>query len=379
MSMFCLKGLVSFGIFTTSIVNSSNAFSFQAECKYLPTYFQYCSSDIQELCQKDFVETMSNEELLKWDEITADIVQKNPKAERSRMYAYLYTAQKEAAFLSYNSHGYFVGSIAPISTKILQLFFPSVPNVDSDEYSELLAQIVFAKLKERYDEEMKQIRDFPIEENDPKLKEFPKPYLGIKSASNMPWILKDPTQFLAEKPPLQNDPYWVQQAEVVKNISENATDQQKDSAKFWAGESAPNSGNLMMIANEYMFGNDLPFSKIVCVRSVIAQAGIDVDIALFNAKYTYLIKRPSAINTSIHPLIYLPTHPSYPSGHSTWAPACATILSYYFPESRECWFELANACGESRIFGGIHYPIDHQQGWELGIQLGNAIIQSLCY
>ncbi|MBA3956848.1 MAG: phosphatase PAP2 family protein [Parachlamydiaceae bacterium] len=347
----------------------------QKQSQKFSTYFQYAPEELQKLSGKNSTDIMSNSELKKWDEIAVDLSQKNPGS-TSRMYAYLYTAQKEAAFLSYNAHGQFVGSLAPISAKVLKLFFPSAPNINSDDYSETLAQVVFAKIKQRFDEESAEMKHFPANEDDPKLKTLPKPYIGLNTASCKPWLLKEPQQFMAPQPPPQDDPYWLQQSEIVKKIAEGSTEQQLQRIKFWAGKSGPKSGNWMEIANEYLFSHDVAFSKIVCFRSILAQAGMDIDIAIFCTKYTYAITRPSVVNPTIKTHIDFPRHPSYPSGHSTWSAGSATLLSYYFPKEKNQWFQLAEEAGNSRIWAGIHYPIDHQAGWDLGSKLADMILKS---
>lgn len=372
MKITCWKGLFVLGMFLTCPATLSA----QEHCKNSPAYFQYNASAIKELSQKQSDEQMSYEELIKWDEITADLVREDPSVNSASMYAYLYTAQKEAAFLSCKAHGQFMGSLGPISAQVLALFFSAAPQEKGDEYSEELAHIVFAKIQQRFEEERRQIKSFPIDEKDPRLKDLPQPYIGIKMASYKPWLLKDPKQFMASQPPLPNDPYWKQQSEIVKQAAKNVTKQQLEAAQFWAGRRGPKSGAWMAIVDDYMFSHNVPFSKIVCVRSTLAEAGVDIDIAIFYSKYTYVIKRPSTINPTIEQHIEFPKHPSYPSGHSTWSPACATILSYYFPEEKHYWFQLAEEAGYSRIWGGIHYPIDHQNGWALGVQLGKAILES---
>lgn len=376
MKIACCKGLFVVGIFTIAFGSLRAVPNENEHCQNFPTYFQYSSDDLKGLSEKKSSEIMSKEELTKWDEITAELNKKNPGPNTTRMYAYLYTAQKEAAFLSYNAHGEFFGSLGPISEKVLNLFYSTVPKFESDEYSEKLAEVVYAKLKQRFDEENPQVKNYPLDENDPKLAEFPKPYIGLTFASCKSWLLNEPKQFMAAQPPAQNDPYWTEQAQIVKKNAENATESQKKAILFWAGQSGPKSGDWMAITDDYMFENNVPFSKIVYVRSLIAEAGVDVDKCLFYAKYTYLIKRPSIVNNTIKTHIPFPKHPSYPSGHSTWSPACATILTYYFPEKKDHWFHLAEEAGKSRLWAGIHYPIDHQNGWNLGIILGNNILHS---
>jgi membrane-associated phospholipid phosphatase len=164
----------------------------------------------------------------------------------------------------------------------------------------------------------------------------------------------------SSSPPPANDPYWAEQAEIVKQISSQSTPEQRKASKFWAGEIWPKSGDSIAIANEYLFSHNIPFAKVLFVRSILAEAAVDVDISLFYSKYTYLIKRPSKVDSSIIHGVVLPKHPSYPSGHSTWFTTWAVLLSNFFPEMKDTWFKYAQEAGQSRIWAGLHYPIDHQ-------------------
>lgn len=53
------------------------------------------------------------------------------------------------------------------------------------------------------------------------------------------------------------------------------------------------------------------------------------------------------------------------------------ILSYFFP--RETWKlrALAEECALSRLFGGVHYPIDNDEGLRLGRQMGKLVVNAL--
>jgi membrane-associated phospholipid phosphatase len=376
MKFIQIKKLIILGLLSLTFTAIQAAPNAGDHLEDFPTYFEYDKSELSKLCAMDSNYKMTDADLLKWDDIAAELDRKFPSQDTTRMYAYLYTAQKEAAYLSYNCHGNFVGNMGPTSVEVLKLFFSSVPNTESDEYSEQLAKTILAKLKVRITEENKKMKDFPINENDPKLKEFPKPYIGLTCASCTPWLLNDPRKFQVLTPPSQTDAYWRQQSEIVKARAESATPQQIELINYWGGNSGPKSGNWMAIANDYMLAEKVPFSKLLFVRSILAESGVDVDSALFYAKYTYLIKRPSMVNPSITTHIPFPKHPSYPSGHSTWSPFCATLLSHFFPMNKDEWFRLAEEAGQSRISAGIHYPLDHQNGWKFGIELGNAVLNS---
>lgn len=345
-----------------------------AENRDFATYFHYDQEAIKALGNKDSQKRMSSKELLKLDTETDSVVSLVPNSsDVHRLYAYLYTAQREAAILSYQVHGDFVGSLAPISAKVLKLFVPSVTLVSSDDYTETLSDIVFKKIKERFDAENLQIHDFPTTAFDPKLKNCPKPPIGLEIASWKPWILENPTEFLVAPPPPVNDPIWKKQAELVKEAVRNSTPVQKAATRYWAGDSGPGSGSWIHIANDYMFTHKISFPRILCVRTLLTQAGIDVDISLFYSKYTYAIPRPIAVDSSISELIICPKHPSYPSGHSTTSHMFALILSRYFPEVKQDWMDLAEEASESRVWGGIHFPIDLEAGWALGGRLARAV------
>ncbi|WP_407928581.1 phosphatase PAP2 family protein [Alkalihalobacterium elongatum] len=53
-----------------------------------------------------------------------------------------------------------------------------------------------------------------------------------------------------------------------------------------------------------------------------------------------------------------PKHPAYPSGHATVSGAAAVILSYFFPAESRKIHDIAEEAALSRLYGGIHFPIE---------------------
>jgi membrane-associated phospholipid phosphatase len=62
----------------------------------------------------------------------------------------------------------------------------------------------------------------------------------------------------------------------------------------------------------------------------------------------------------------LPSHPSYPSGHSCISGASAAILAAFFPAAAEQLRAEAVEAGRSRVYAGIHYQFDCDVGRALG-------------
>ncbi|MEJ7870757.1 MAG: vanadium-dependent haloperoxidase [Rubrobacteraceae bacterium] len=72
-----------------------------------------------------------------------------------------------------------------------------------------------------------------------------------------------------------------------------------------------------------------------------------------------------------------PRHPAYPSGHSTYAGAGSEILTYFFPNDEMELDRLADNVGLARLWAGIHYRSDHEQGMKLGRCVARLVISQL--
>jgi undecaprenyl-diphosphatase len=66
-------------------------------------------------------------------------------------------------------------------------------------------------------------------------------------------------------------------------------------------------------------------------------------------------------------LLTIPHSHSFPSGHTTVAFAAATVLAWLLPRAAPAFFTLALAIGYSRIYVGVHWPLDVVGGAVIGI------------
>jgi undecaprenyl-diphosphatase len=67
------------------------------------------------------------------------------------------------------------------------------------------------------------------------------------------------------------------------------------------------------------------------------------------------------------PLVAVPHSPSFPSGHAASSFACATILCAVAPRAAPAFLLLAAAIAYSRLYVGVHWPLDVAAGAALGV------------
>ena len=109
----------------------------------------------------------------------------------------------------------------------------------------------------------------------------------------------------------------------------------------------------------------------VLVLTVIAVAA--ADLAARGLKQLVDVERPSSRYAEPKPLVAAPHDHTFPSGHAATSFAAATILTAARPRWGPLWFLLALAVGFSRVYVGVHYPLDVVGGAVLGIATAIAL------
>lgn len=189
----------------------------------------------------------------------------------------------------------------------------------------------------------------------------------------------------------------------VYYTSKQLTEEQKWIADFWSDDfrgltySPPD--RWISLAVQLIRQKQLPPSKTL---ELLAKLGIGLNDAVtlcWKFKYDYNVARPQTIiNQHIDPQ-WAPYHdnpafPSYPSGHAVIGSVACTILSSYFgndisftdrshedrveftgrPRKYASFTEMEYENAFSRIYMGVHYPEDCEEGMKLGRQVGLNVI-----
>jgi membrane-associated phospholipid phosphatase len=179
------------------------------------------------------------------------------------------------------------------------------------------------------------------------------------------------------------------------------TDEQKTIAYYWAdnaGESGTPVGHWLSIASQMISERHLDADAAARLVLATAVAQADAFIAAWGYKYQYNLLRPRTyirrvIDSTWEPLIPTPPFPEHPAGHSTQSSAAASAITALigasaFTDSTSisighqvrhfASFQAASEeAGQSRIYGGIHYPSGNAAGLALGRCIGAQVAAAI--
>ena len=109
----------------------------------------------------------------------------------------------------------------------------------------------------------------------------------------------------------------------------------------------------------------------------------DAGAASWNAKFQTGWWDPRPINAirdlgldkKWEPYLGTPLFPAYPSGTSNYSGAAGEVLAYLFPDDAKLWRARAVEAGMSRLWGGVHWRIDVEQGLKMGRKVAGLVVE----
>lgn len=197
------------------------------------------------------------------------------------------------------------------------------------------------------------------------------------------WVLQSPAAF-RPTPPAFMSPKYIRDLKEVLSVNQKLTDEQLKIAKFWVdgrGTVTP-AGHWNQIALSQIHNSNLSQKQIAKVLMVLNITLADTFIATWDTKYYYWTMRPvtaskQILGEELNPAILTPAFPSYVSGHAANSAAAAKILGYFFPKKSSELIKMAKEVSESRLYGGIHFRHDNEDGYLLGVKVAQTVLKKI--
>jgi membrane-associated phospholipid phosphatase len=196
---------------------------------------------------------------------------------------------------------------------------------------------------------------------------------NVTGATWRPILLNSPSQFRPPAPPACDSADVQAQAAFVRDFPRTFVTTYK--AFYWQSPEGLNTWPYRY-ADKWMFESKLDQNppRAARVYALVASVMFDAFIASQDGKFTYWYIRPPQLDPAIIPLFAVPNFPSYPSNHSTFSAARSEMLAYLFPDHADFIRGVGKEAGDSRIWAGIHFPMDNTAGADLGKSVSQVFI-----
>jgi hypothetical protein len=220
-----------------------------------------------------------------------------------------------------------------------------------------------------------------------------------------PFGLARADQFRSEPPPALTSSRYARAFNEVKTVGAvNSTERPQDRsdvALLYAAIAAPAVWNI--VTTQIVADEHASLSETARVFALVNMAMSDGGVAVFDTKYHYVFWRPE---TAIHfadvdgnprtdadpsfvPFITTPCFPSYPSAHGTLSNAAREVLDRLYGDrhrsitvssatlgitlSYQTLRAITDDIADARVYGGIHFRFDQDEGAEQGRQVGEYV------
>jgi hypothetical protein len=201
--------------------------------------------------------------------------------------------------------------------------------------------------------------------------------MGPQLGGVRPFLLATPSEFRAPPPPPLKSAEFLTTLGEVRRISDTRSYEQLRYARYWENlTGAFTAGVWNDFAREAIAARGLGEAESARALALMHMAGFDAILACHDSKYVYWVPRPTQMDPGIKLAVGAPNHPSYPSNHACISGAMGLVLDAHFPEQRGRFAAIARQAGESRIYGGIHYRIDVDEGMNIARKIASRAMET---
>ncbi|WP_066173472.1 vanadium-dependent haloperoxidase [Bacillus marinisedimentorum] len=162
---------------------------------------------------------------------------------------------------------------------------------------------------------------------------------------------------------------WIKELRIVEKTVENLDSGQKQIASYWSA--GPPTKQWTPIADRLIDAYGVSAPRAARILAALHTSLNDALVVTWHYKYLYDTPRPNQLNPELKTYVCTPRHPGYPSGHAAAAGSAAVVLTYFFPAEAARLEELAKEAADSRLYAGVHFPADNEEGLKLGKKIGD--------
>jgi len=197
------------------------------------------------------------------------------------------------------------------------------------------------------------------------------------------WVLPSGDFVRPSAPPAYGSAEWVLQRDEVLNVALTLNAERQNIALFWAdgGGTVTPPGHWNQIAVDLGVAYALNECRMARMVAALGAAQHDAFVACWECKYFYDVERPiTTIRRDVGgqgaflSFIATPPFPTYPSGHSSTSGAASQVLGYFFPNDAVELALMANEAKDARLYGGIHFRFDNDNGLASGRAIGTFVL-----
>lgn len=197
------------------------------------------------------------------------------------------------------------------------------------------------------------------------------------------WASPSATRYVPPPPARPGMPQHAEEAKEVWLTNKHLDEKQKQTAQRWhldQGSVTPPGvwleQTILMLSGE---GLRISLPHALEVLAMVGVAMHDAMIACWQVKFQHWSERPiTAIrrlwDVNFVPLLVTPGFPGYVSGHACVSAAAAGVLASFWPQRTDLFTAMAREAAMSRLWGGIHFRSDNDQGLLLGTSVANDVL-----